>query len=196
MPFTGKTTYGAGASLPELAEDVSDIIGIVSPHETPLLDHFGDPRAEAQSTIHEWLEDLLLPNTPPLPSTTFSPTPLTATTFTVDDGSKFRDGDQIQVEGSGEVMLVLAIAADDLIVTRGYGGTSAENLADNQKILILGNAALAEVPAIKDGRVYMVNSKLFTTLSFWNILGVEEMARLLWPEDVVDEESVPFSFPQ
>ena len=29
MPFTGKATYSAGATLPEIAEDVSDIIGIV-----------------------------------------------------------------------------------------------------------------------------------------------------------------------
>ena len=27
MAFTGKTTFGAGADLPELIEDVSDIIG-------------------------------------------------------------------------------------------------------------------------------------------------------------------------
>ena len=29
MPFTGKATYAAGTNLPELAEDVSDLIGIV-----------------------------------------------------------------------------------------------------------------------------------------------------------------------
>jgi hypothetical protein len=63
MPFTGKATYSAGATLPEIAEDVSDIIGIVSPFETPLLDHLGDPMRAATSTIHEWLEDTLLPNT-------------------------------------------------------------------------------------------------------------------------------------
>ncbi len=27
MPFTGKPTYGAGTDLPEIMEDVSDIIG-------------------------------------------------------------------------------------------------------------------------------------------------------------------------
>jgi len=42
MAFTGKATYSAGTSLPELAEDVSDLIGIVSPYETPLLDAVGD----------------------------------------------------------------------------------------------------------------------------------------------------------
>ena len=61
MPFTGKASYSAGAILPELAEDVADIIGIVSPYETPLLDHLGDPQRAATSTIHEWIEDALLP---------------------------------------------------------------------------------------------------------------------------------------
>jgi hypothetical protein len=63
MSFSGKATYSAGATLPEIAEDVSDLIAIVSPHETPLLDHLGDPARQATSTIHEWLEDSLLPNT-------------------------------------------------------------------------------------------------------------------------------------
>jgi len=57
MTFTGKATYSAGTSLPEIAEDVSDIIAIVSPYETPLLDHLGDPQRSATSTVHEWLED-------------------------------------------------------------------------------------------------------------------------------------------
>ena len=60
MPFTGKSTFDAGTDLPELVEDVSDIIGIVSPFETPLLDHLGDAKRAAQSTIHEWLEDALV----------------------------------------------------------------------------------------------------------------------------------------
>ena len=60
MPFTGKATYSAGSSLPEIAEDVSDIIGIVSPFETPLLDRLGDAPRAATSTVHEWLEDPLV----------------------------------------------------------------------------------------------------------------------------------------
>ena len=63
MPFTGKSTYAAGSSLPEIAEDVADLIAINSPHETPLLDALGDPARSARSTVHEWLEDALLPNT-------------------------------------------------------------------------------------------------------------------------------------
>ena len=63
MAFTGKATYSSGSTLPEIAEDVSDIVSIVSPYETQLLDHLGDPTRPAGSTYHEWLEDELLPNT-------------------------------------------------------------------------------------------------------------------------------------
>lgn len=141
MPFTGKATYSAGAALPEIMDDVSDVIGIVSPHETPLLDHLGDPRRAAQSTIHEWLEDALLPNTDKITQSSFS-TPTTATSIQVQNADRFRAGDQIKVENSGEVMLVTAVAAPNITVVRGYGGTAAEALALNQKLVILGNAAI------------------------------------------------------
>jgi hypothetical protein len=51
-------------------------------------------------------------------------------------------GDQIQVEGSEELMLVTGVATNTLTVVRGYAGTTPENLADNKAINILGNAAL------------------------------------------------------
>ena len=141
MAFTGKATYSAGTTLPELAEDVSDLIGIISPYETPLLDALGNPMREATSTHHEWLEDELLPNKDAINDSTFSD-PAADTGFVVDNGSRFRAGDQIQVEGSEELMLVTAVATNTLTVVRGYAGTTPENLADNKVINILGNAAL------------------------------------------------------
>jgi hypothetical protein len=141
MAFTGKATYSAGTALPELAEDVSDLIGIISPYETPLLDALGDPMREATSTHHEWLEDELLPNRDAVNDSTFTD-PAADTDFDVDNGSRFRVGDQIQVEGSEELMLVTGINGDTLTVVRGYAGTTSEDLADNQIINILGNAAL------------------------------------------------------
>jgi len=141
MAFTGKATYSAGTTLPELAEDVSDLVGIVSPYETPLLNALGDPVREATSTHHEWLEDELLPNKDTINDSTFSD-PSTDTDFVVDNGSRFRIGDQLQIEGSEELMLVTGISTNTLTVVRGYAGTTAENLADNKIINILGNAAL------------------------------------------------------
>jgi hypothetical protein len=141
MAFTGKATYSAGTTLPELAEDVSDLIGIISPYETPLLDALGDPMREATSTHHEWFEDELLPNKDAINDSTYSD-PSTDTDFVVDNGDRFRVGDQIQVEGSEELMLVTGINSNTLTVVRGYAGTTAEDLVDNQLINILGNAAL------------------------------------------------------
>jgi len=150
MAFTGKATYSAGTTLPELAEDVADIVGIVSPYETPLLDALGDPLYGAKSTHHEWLEDSLLPNKDAINDANFTD-PDVDTDFDVDNSDRFRVGDQIQVESSEELMLVTGISGDTLTVVRGYAGTTAEDLADNQVINILGNAALegADKPATR-----------------------------------------------
>lgn len=144
MSFTGKATYDAGATLPELVEDVSDIVGIISPFETPLLDHLGDAKRPAMSTIHEWIEDSLLPNTDAINQTVFSPNPETTTSVIVDNIGFFQIGDLLRPEGSREVMLVTAIntGASTLTVTRSYGGTTAATLANNMVLHILGNAAL------------------------------------------------------
>ncbi len=141
MAFTGKATYSAGPLLPEIVEDVSDIIGIVSPFETPLLDHLGDPQRVATSTIHEWLEDELLPNTDIIDDTTIA-NPTTEASFHVANANRFQVGDQIKVSDSQEVMLVTGIASGTLTVIRGYGGTTAEAIATNDLVHILGNAAL------------------------------------------------------
>jgi hypothetical protein len=142
MPFSGKATYSGGVSLPEIAEDVSDIVGLISPWETPLLDHLGDPRSEALSTRHEWMEDSLLPNADAINQTTFTPSPTLATAITVDNADRFQVGDQVRPEGSTEVMLVTAVAGAVITVVRGYGSTTKATLADNMVLTILGNAAL------------------------------------------------------
>ena len=141
MSFTGKATYSAGSTLPEIAEDVSDIVSIVSPYETPLLDHLGDPMRAASSTYHEWLEDSLLPNKDTINDATWID-PAADTSFDVDNGAYFRVGDQIQATGSKELMFVTDVSTDTLTVTRGYGGTTPEDLTDDKVLLILGNAAL------------------------------------------------------
>jgi len=141
MSFTGKATYSAGTSLPELVEDIGDIVGIVSPYETPLLDHLGDPARSATSTVHQWLEDQLLPNTDVI-SDGLIASPSSETSFDVTNGDRFRVGDQLQGEGSSEVMFVTGISSNTLTVTRGYGGTTPEDIADTQVLRILGNAAL------------------------------------------------------
>ncbi|MBN2584665.1 MAG: DUF5309 family protein, partial [Planctomycetes bacterium] len=140
MAFTGKATYDGGATLPELVEDVADLVGIISPYETPLLDALGDPQRAALSTHHEWLEDTLLPNRDVLSATPGNP--LVDMTISVDTAGIFRVGDQIKVDT--EVMLVTDVdtGVGSLDVARGYGGTTAVSLAAGDVIEILGNAAL------------------------------------------------------
>ncbi|MFA5785128.1 MAG: DUF5309 family protein [Phycisphaerae bacterium] len=141
MSFTGKATYSAGSTLPELAEDVSDLIGIISPYETPLLDALGDSLYEARSTHHEWLEDELLPNRDTVSDASIAD-PLNETSFDVANPGRFHVGDQIQVFSKQELMLVTAINDSTLTVIRGYAGTEKQEIYNGNVINILGNAAL------------------------------------------------------
>jgi hypothetical protein len=136
MAFTGKATYSAGTNLPEIAEDVSDLVAINSPHETPLLDAIGDPPRAARSTVHEWLEDSLLPNTDVVANVN------DADTFTPGDPSRFRVGDLLRFEGGAEIALVTAVAGGAVDVVRGYGNTDVDAIAAEQTVHIIGNAAL------------------------------------------------------
>jgi hypothetical protein len=61
MSFTGKATYSGGSTLPEIADDVADLVSILAPAETALLEALGDSLYAATSTRHEWLEDALVP---------------------------------------------------------------------------------------------------------------------------------------
>jgi hypothetical protein len=142
MSFTGKATFSAAADLPEIMEDVSDVIGIVSPFETPLLDHLGDAKRPAMSTVHEWLEDTLLPNTDSINQTTFTPNGQDATSLTVVNGSRFQVGDLLRPGNAPEVIQVTGVSSNTLTVVRRYGSTPASTIANGQRITILGNAAL------------------------------------------------------
>jgi hypothetical protein len=142
MGFFGKATYNAGSDLPELVEDVSDLISIVSPFETPLLDRLGDSRNPATNTVHEWIEDTLLPNADTISQTTFTPNAQDATLITVTNGSRFQVGDMLRPGNAAEVILVTSIVANTLTVIRRYGGTPASALSNGLRISILGNPAI------------------------------------------------------
>jgi iron complex transport system substrate-binding protein len=83
---------------------------------------------------------------------------------------------------------VIAMAPEIIFIPQPL--TSGEPFRES----LLKNEALREVPAIKSGRVYAVEPKLFTTLSFYNVRGSEELAKLLWPEWST-KTFPPFSLP-
>src|SRR5439155_17117106 len=92
MSFTGKATYSGGSTLPEIVDDVGDLVGIVSPAETPLLDALGDPLYAATSTRHEWLEDELLPNSDAINMPAINDAALNVTTIGVAHRDRFGAG--------------------------------------------------------------------------------------------------------
>lgn len=61
-----------------------------------------------------------------------------ATTITVADGAAFRVGSTFSPEGSDEVILVTGVSGNDLTVTRGFGGTTAANIADGDALTVDG----------------------------------------------------------
>ena len=94
------------------------------------------------------------------------------------------------VEGNQTTSLegLIAMAPDIIIIPQ-----PVEFGAEEFRGSLFDNEALAEVPAIKEGNVYLVESKHFTTLSYWNIRGAEDLARLLWLEDFPESAADTFS---
>ena len=83
---------------------------------------------------------------------------------------------------------VIAMAPDIIIIPQpvAYG-------AEEFRQSLLETEALGELPAIKNGAVFIVESKHFTTLSYWNIRGAEDLARMLWPDDFPEPPAETFS---
>ena len=138
MSFTGKATYSAGATLPEIAEDVSDLIAITAPQETPLLDVLGDSPRFARSTVHEWIEDAPLANRVTVASV------VSGTVITVNDPTLIQVGDQLMLADGTEHVFVTAIntANGQVTIVRNYGGSTGGTIAVAGVLVILGNAAL------------------------------------------------------
>jgi iron complex transport system substrate-binding protein len=95
------------------------------------------------------------------------------------------------LEGNPTISLesISAMAPDLIVVPQTR--ESAEPFIQR----LLNEPALAEVPAVKGRRVFHGESSFFTTLSFWNIRGVEELAKLLWPEEFGRVEFPAFEYP-
>jgi len=81
------------------------------------------------------------------------------------------------IEGHQQVSIesIAAINPDVIIVPQPLDGatTFIEELTSS--------AALAEVPAVKNGEIYYVSPRHHTTLSHWNVRGIEGLATLLFP---------------
>ena len=89
-----------------------------------------------------------------------------------------RDG----IEGIQKVSLesVAALNPDVIFITQS--GSGGDSLRED----LMAHPALAEVPAIVNGEIHVVGSKQFTTLSHWNVRGIEVAAQILYPDLFAD----------
>lgn len=144
MVFNGLAIYDSGV-FEGVAEDVSDLISMISPKETPLLDRLAQAPREAFNVYHEWLEDELSPNTVVTSNTTLA---TDAVTITLHDGSGadaaqyLQVGDILQNETTGEYLQVATKSGDIITVSRGFGGTTPLNIATAASLFVVSSAAL------------------------------------------------------
>ena len=82
---------------------------------------------------------------------------------------------------------ILAMDPDVILITQPphFGGTEFRDE-------ILGNPVLAEIPAVAHDLVHLVDSRIYTTLSHWNVRGIEHTALLLYPDRFNDVEFTDF----
>ena len=147
MAFTGRAIYdtdGTNTVWGGIAEDVSSLIGMISPAETPLLDALGDATFPARSVYHEWLEESFRPNT--ITSSTAAST--SGTAVMVHDGAGLNVGDFMMAGAilkdttTGEYLQVASTGSSTIVVTRAFGGTTAGDLAAGNTLTVIADAAL------------------------------------------------------
>ena len=95
------------------------------------------------------------------------------------------------LEGIQKVSLesVAAMNPDVILITQ-TGDSGGDALRDD----LLQHPALAEMPAVVNERIHVVGSKTFTTLSHWNVRGIEETASLLYPSKFANVIFTDFEF--
>jgi hypothetical protein len=121
-------------------ESLSDVLGLVAPYETPLLDRFlqNGLRYPAVNTTHSWIEDDLPARGDALDGAIDDAT----TSVVVDDATKFAIGMVIQVEDEQLYVSDVDEGMDTITATRGYNNTTAAAHADGEIVYIVSRPAL------------------------------------------------------
>ena len=129
MPITS-------ADLAALLNDkvINDAFEIARSNRTGILSTvaMGAPRQAYDGYKMGWL-DMRVDATS---STTTAQALAAATTIAVADGTKFRAGMTASPAGSDEVVLITAVSGNNLTVVRGFGGTTAADIASGAVLTI------------------------------------------------------------
>lgn len=143
MAFTGRATNDSTV-FASMHEDVSDIIGMIAPSESPLLDVLGDATEPATNVYHEWLEEDLNPNTIIASSTTIVTTD-TAAAFHYKGlpvSRSLQVGAILKSNVTGEVIQLTGLTGNTLTFDRGFGGTTRGAITIGDSFFVISDAAL------------------------------------------------------
>lgn len=142
MAFTGKASYDNTALV---GEDVSDLVALLAPTETPFLNLL-TAAGPATSTWHQWTEELIGPSTIIASAAVNSATAATGILINA-TGTYLQAGMLLQLEsgapgvGNEIVQITSAVGANSILVARNKGGV-VSSLAAGGTITVLGTAAL------------------------------------------------------
>lgn len=152
MPFTGVATYDDFAVLDA---DISEILLLVSPRETPLLSRLPAAGRPAINVKHDWVEQALGPDRIVASSAINSATAATGVTVGFNDGTSGGPGNLLSVgmlleieapAGSNtEIAQISSIAgANSILLTRNVGVTARgiSSLAVGGTLFVIGTAEL------------------------------------------------------
>lgn len=148
MAFSGLGTNEL-LTASAIQRDISALVRTLSPKETPILDWLGDGAFTATSTKHEFIEDLMLPNTI-IASTAINSaavaTPIGIQVAPPGIGLSLNVGQLLRNESSAaEVMQITSIvgAGNSIVVSRDYNGTTvAGSLAPGGTLYVGGSAGV------------------------------------------------------
>lgn len=143
--FNGLAIHSTGR-FSTTADDVSEMISMISPYETPFLDALSQAEREASNVLHEWLEESLGPNT--IVSST-GHTDASSAVFAVHaEGSSEAVTPYLQVgmilknDTGGDYLQISAISGNTITCLRAFGGTSATTIAVGTTFSVISDAAL------------------------------------------------------
>jgi hypothetical protein len=178
MAFTGRATYSAFNTI---AEDVSDMVSIITPHETPLLDYLGDADRPVMQTKHEWLEDELAPNTIVASSAVASASTDTVMGVAAGKAAYLQVGTVLRQPVTNEYFTISVIAGNSITLTRGFGGTVANSFAAGQNLEVISDAALEGDDVTQDSSTNRSRNSNFVQLIKKDIIvsGTQQAVALL-----------------
>jgi hypothetical protein len=127
-----------------VAIDMSDTLGMISPSDVPLLTLIGKDslKSPCVATKHEWLEDVLRPLDTAIATVgEFTGAgAISTSTVTAGQGTYLRAGDIVLIES--ELVKIDAVTTDTLTIaagSRGYGGSTAAAHVTLTAMKVIGN---------------------------------------------------------